>query len=65
MVRVLSVSEGRRLRRIALLVRAVAGLAVGALMAAAFALPAAAHPREGGASRIAVVSAFPPEMSNL
>ena len=65
MVRILSVPEGRRLRQIAVLTRTVAGLAVGALMAAAFALPAAAHPREDGASRIAVVSAFPPEMSIL
>ena len=65
MVRILSVPEGRRLRRIAVLVRTVAGLAVGALMAAGFALPAAAHPREDGASRIAVVSAFPPELSIL
>ena len=65
MVRILSVPEGRRLRRIAVLARIVAGLAVGALMVAGFALPAAAHPREDGASRIAVVSAFPPEMSIL
>ena len=65
MVQILSVPEGRRLRRIAVLVRTVAGLAVGALMAAAFALPAAAHPRDDGTSRIAVVSAFPPEMSIL